>query len=86
MTFTPSQLIRIGRLFVAHQLDTDMIKSVMRCDEQDIYNALTEARRVYRVFISIPEQNRKEAVAAANRRWRYRNKALNAELRREARI
>lgn len=50
MTFTPSQLIKIGRLFCdeSHPRDTTQIASIMGCKDWDIYNALSDAREAYR--------------------------------------
>lgn len=50
MTFTPSQLIKIGRLFCdeAHPRDTTQIALIMGCKDWDIYNALSDAREAYR--------------------------------------
>lgn len=50
MTFTPSQLIKIGRLFSGRdsQHDTKEIADIIGCDEEDVYNALSEARAAYR--------------------------------------
>ncbi|MGQ3215766.1 MAG: hypothetical protein ACT6U0_27135 [Shinella sp.] len=54
MTFTSSQLIKIGRLFSRRdrQHDTVDIAKEMECTEQDIYNALSEARAAYRADLA----------------------------------
>lgn len=49
----------------------------------DTYLAALEAPRASE---AAPKPDRKESTAAANRRWSERNKAVNADLRREARI
>lgn len=50
MTFTPWQLIKIGRLFSGRdsQHDTAEIAKRMACTEAEIYNALSDARAAYR--------------------------------------
>lgn len=50
MTFTPCQLIKIGRLFCGRdsQHDTIEIAAEMECTEAEIYNALSAARAAYR--------------------------------------
>lgn len=51
MTFGQEALIKIGQLFSGRdgQHDTAEIAKVIGCDEEDIWNALSEARAAYRV-------------------------------------
>ncbi|GAA4180400.1 hypothetical protein [Shinella granuli] len=51
MTFGQEALIKIGQLFNGRdrQHDTAEIAKIMGCDEQDIWNALSDARAAYRV-------------------------------------
>lgn len=49
MTFGREALIKIGQMFSGRdgQHDTAEIAEIMECDEQDIYNALSDARAAY---------------------------------------
>lgn len=51
MKFGQEALIKIGRLFSGRdrQHDTAEIADIIGCDEEDIWNALSEARAAYRV-------------------------------------
>lgn len=50
MTFGQEALIKIGQLFSGRdrQNDTAEIAAIMGCDEEDIWNALSDARAAYK--------------------------------------
>lgn len=50
MTFGQEALIKIGQLFNGRDRhhDTAEIAEIMGCDEEDIWNAMSEARAAYR--------------------------------------
>lgn len=50
MTFGQEALIKIGQLFSGRdrQHDTAEIAEIIGCDEEDIWNALSDARAAYR--------------------------------------
>jgi len=52
-------------------------------DESEAYNLMAARADVDHGVL--PDEERRERQREANRRWRERNKAINAELRREAR-
>jgi len=63
--------------------DSAAIAEACGIDESEAYNLM--AARADRDLGIMPTEERKERQAAANQRWRERNKVMNAELRREAR-
>lgn len=64
--------------------DSAAIAEACKMDESEAYN-LMAARADLDLGI-LPDAERKASMAEANRRWREKNKAACAELRREARI
>lgn len=63
--------------------DSGAIAEACGIDESDAYNQM--AARADRDLGILPDADRRERHREANRRWRERNKVVNAELRREAR-
>lgn len=63
--------------------DSAAIAEACGIDESEAYNLM--AARADRDLGIMPDDERRERQREAHRRWRERNKARNAELRREAR-
>lgn len=63
--------------------DSAAIAEACGIDESEAYNLMAARADVDHGVL--PDAERRERHREANRRWRERNKAVNAELRREAR-
>jgi hypothetical protein len=63
--------------------DSAAIAEACGIDESEAYNLM--AARADRDLGIMPDAERRERHREANRRWYEKNKAINAELRREAR-
>lgn len=64
--------------------DSAAIAESCGIDESEAYNLMAVRADVERGIL--PDAERRERHREANRRWREKNKAVNAELLREARV
>lgn len=64
--------------------DSAAIAEACGIDESEAYNLMAARADVERGIL--PDAERRERQREAHRRWREKNKAIDAELRREARI
>lgn len=69
--------------YAIHGRNSMAIAEACGIDESEAYNLM--AARADRDLGILPDAERRERQREANRRWRERNKAINDELRREAR-
>lgn len=64
--------------------DSAAIAEACGIDESEAYNLMAARADLDRGIL--PDAERRERQREANRRWREKTKAINAELRREARL
>ena len=70
--------------YALHGRNSMAIADACGLDESEAYNLMAVRADVERGIL--PDAERRERHREANRRWREKNKAVNAELRREARV